>query len=44
MNFNPSASNSEPNGPVNFVADGYHVEEKVIDENTTEYTVVKDSE
>lgn len=43
VNFDPSNNASEGEG-TSYVADGYHVEEKVIDENTTEYTVVKDSE
>ena len=40
-NFNPAVSYSEPNGPVSFVAEGYHVVESVED-GVKVYTVVAD--
>jgi len=39
--FNPAVSYSEPNGPVSFVAEGYHVVESVEDGKKV-YEVVKD--
>ena len=39
--FNPAVSYSEPNGPVSFVAEGYHVVESVED-GVKVYEVVKD--
>lgn len=39
--FNPAESYSEPGGPVNFVADGYHVVESE-EEGKRVFTVVKD--
>jgi hypothetical protein len=41
--FNPAVSYGEPNGPVSFVAEGYHVIESVEDGKKV-YEVVKDSE
>lgn len=40
--FNPAVSYGEPNGPVSFVAEGYHVEESVEDGKKV-FTVVPDS-
>lgn len=40
VNFDPSNSNGELLKPANFVADGYTVQINVIDEDTTEYTVI----
>ena len=40
--FDPSNSMSEPNGPVNFVANGYHVVGPLTDEIGTYYEVVAD--
>ena len=40
-NFNPAESYSEPNGPVSFVAAGYHVEQS-IEEGVDVFTVVAD--
>lgn len=39
--FNPAVSYSEPNGPISFVAEGYHVVESVEDGKKV-YEVVKD--
>ena len=40
-NYNPSESYSEPNGPVSFVAEGYHVVES-IEDGVPVFEVVKD--
>ena len=40
VNFNPSEYYGEPNQPISLVAEGYKVDSKVIDANTTEYSVV----
>ena len=43
-NFNPGEAYCEKVKPVSFVADGYTVIEEVVDENTTKYTVVPETE